>query len=69
LEIIGEAANRVSDDTQSRLSQLPWREMIGMRNIVIHQYDAVDLQMIWDTIQRDLPDIIQTIESVIGSER
>ncbi len=40
-----------------------------MRNIVIHQYDAVDLQMIWDTIQRDLPDIIQTIESVIGSER
>ena len=62
LEIIGEAANRVSPERQSELPELPWRAMIGMRNLMIHQYDAIDFKVVWDTVQRDLPSIIAQIE-------
>ena len=65
LEIIGEAANRVSSDKQSELSELPWRAMIGMRNLMIHRYDAIDFKIVWDTVQRDLPTIIAQIEGIV----
>ena len=65
LEIIGEAANRVSPDRQSELANLPWRAMIGMRNLMIHRYDAVDFKIVWDTVQRDLPSVIQQIEKIL----
>lgn len=68
LEIIGEAARRVSEIAKDRYSHLPWQEMIGMRNLVIHEYDAVDLSIVWDTICDDLPPLITMLDETISSK-
>jgi len=68
LMIIGEAANRVSETTRQTLSNLPWRKMIGMRNVVVHEYDDVNLNIIWDTLHYDLPSVIVELEEVVHSE-
>jgi uncharacterized protein with HEPN domain len=65
LEIIGEAARRISQPTRARISQIPWAAMIGMRNLIIHEYDDVDLQVVWDTVQEHLPNLIQAIEPLV----
>jgi uncharacterized protein with HEPN domain len=54
LIIIGEAANQISDDFQERYHEIPWSAMIGTRNIIIHGYDQVKLQIVWKILQRDL---------------
>ena len=65
LEIIGEAARRISEPTRARISQVPWAAMIGMRNFMIHEYDDVDLQVVWDTVREHLPKLIETIEPLV----
>lgn len=65
LEIIGEAARRISPEFRGR-HDLPWELMIGMRNFVVHQYDSIDLQIIWDTVLDDLPDLIANIENIFN---
>ncbi len=53
--IVGEAANRVSAGTRSKIPKVPWRDIIGMRNPIIHGYDTIDTAMLWDTVKEDLP--------------
>lgn len=65
LEIIGEAARRISDETQAAFPHLPWREMIGMRNIMIHEYDDIDLDTVFKTVQKDLPPLIKSLEEIL----
>lgn len=67
MEIIGEAAKRVSESTREEHPQVPWRLIIGMRNRVIHGYDEVDLDVLWDAIQLDLPPLIEQLEDVLKS--
>ncbi len=55
IEIVGEAANNVSEYNQTKYSKIPWRQMIGMRNRIIHAYFEVDLEIIWQVITQDLP--------------
>lgn len=62
IEIVGEAARRVSQDTRESISEVPWAEMIGMRNLMIYDYDDIDPEIVWDTVQNDLPDLINQIE-------
>lgn len=69
LEIVGEAANRVSDETRLHLSSLPWRDMVGMRNRLIHGYASVNIAVLWDTIQDDLPAIVKDLESYLAQDR
>ncbi|MBI4949028.1 MAG: DUF86 domain-containing protein [Deltaproteobacteria bacterium] len=64
MEIIGEAARRVSQETQAILP-LPWREMIGMRNLMIHEYDDIDMATVWETVRRDLSPLITELEKVL----
>jgi uncharacterized protein with HEPN domain len=64
LIIIGEAANRISDDFQERHPSLPWASMIGTRNVIVHAYDQVKLQIVWEILQRDLPDLKKTLDSI-----
>jgi uncharacterized protein with HEPN domain len=68
LEIIGEAANRVPEQIQSQYSHLPWLQMIGLRNRLIHGYDQVDFDILWNIIQQDLPGLISQLEIILPKE-
>ena len=66
LIIIGEAANQVSEAFQDQYHQVPWSSMIGTRNIVVHGYDQVKLQIVWEILQRDLASLKKEILRAIG---
>jgi uncharacterized protein with HEPN domain len=68
VEIVGEAARRLTDATRASLPSLPWRKMIGMRNVLIHGYDSVNLDIVWDTVQQDFPALIATLEPLVSSD-
>jgi uncharacterized protein with HEPN domain len=61
-EIIGEAASRLSPETQSLFTNLPFRSMRGMRNIIAHDYGDVDIDQVWKTATTDLDELIATLE-------
>lgn len=65
LIIIGEAANQISDEFQERYSAIPWSSMIGTRNIIVHGYDQVKLQIVWKILQRDLGTLKSEIVKVL----
>jgi uncharacterized protein with HEPN domain len=69
IEIIGEAARRVSEETRKVFSDIPWTEMTGMRNLMIHDYNDVDLEVVWETVQLDLPSLIALIEPLVPPEQ
>jgi len=69
IEIVGEAAARVSESVKDQLPPIPWREIVGMRNRVIHGYDAIDLDVLWDTITVDLSLLIDQLEEIEGRGR
>ena len=58
LEIIGEAASRVSAETVARWSRIPWQDIVGMRHRLIHGYFDVDVEIVWNTVQTDLPPLV-----------
>ena len=66
LIIIGEAANQVTDDFQNQYHLVPWSSMIGTRNIIVHGYDQVKLQIVWDIMQRDLAALKKEIFRALG---
>ena len=68
IEIIGEAARRVSQETRDKHPQIPWREMTSMRNLVIHEYDVVDINQVWDTVQNKLPPLIEELAKIVPPE-
>ena len=65
LEIIGEAANRIPDDIQSRYPELPWLQMISARNRLIHGYDNVDFDILWAILMDDIPKMIVQLEAIL----
>lgn len=65
--VIGEAANRLSDDFRTQHSHVPWKEIIGMRNILAHQYDKVDADEVWNVVHRDIPELIAMIEPLLAT--
>jgi uncharacterized protein with HEPN domain len=65
LEVIGEASRRISAETRAQLSHLPWDAMIGMRNVMIHEYDDVDMAIVWATVKKDIPALIKLLETVL----
>ncbi len=67
LEIIGEAAGRVSNEMQKKHASLPWQAMKGTRNRVIHEYDSIQLDIIWDIVQKDLPYLVKELEKIVSS--
>ena len=69
VEIVGEAASRVPAELQERHPELPWREAIGARNRLIHGYDSVDLDILWEIVATDVPLLIPQVEHVLETER
>ncbi len=65
LEVIGEAASKVSPGFRDTHPTLPWREMIAMRHRLIHGYGEVRLDIVWDVVQERLPQLIDTLEHLI----
>jgi uncharacterized protein with HEPN domain len=65
LEIIGEAAKRIPDTVRQEYPVIPWKGMAGMRDRIIHGYDTVDLQIVWDVIKRDIPLIKPQIKQIL----
>lgn len=66
LEIIGEATKRMPTAIRQKYSALPWQGMAGMRDRVIHGYDIVDLQIVWDTVCDDLPIIKPQLQQILA---
>lgn len=67
-EIIGEAAHHLSPAVRQKLPDVPWHLVSAMRNILIHDYDDVNLNVVWDTIQEDLPPLITKIEAYLSRQ-
>jgi uncharacterized protein with HEPN domain len=65
-EILGEAANRIPKDLQGKYPDIPWGTMIGMRNIIIHIYDRIDMEMVWDAIKEDVPTVIKPLNVMLA---
>lgn len=65
--IIGEAANRIPNEVESMHPEIPWKDMRDMRNFVVHEYFGISDKIIWDTIQNDLPPLIQFLDNVMQS--
>jgi len=68
IEIIGEAASRLSPAFQEANPHIPWRDIIGMRHRLVHGYFEVDYRRVWDTLQRDVPQLIVHLEALLQKE-
>lgn len=67
-EIIGEAVGKLPETIKEKYPDVPWREIKDFRNLLIHEYFGVDLQIIWNTIQLDLPLLLKASESALAED-
>jgi uncharacterized protein with HEPN domain len=67
LEIVGEAASRVSSETRTRAGDIPWAQIAGMRNRLIHAYFDIDLDEVWRTVIDDLPALANRLQAFLGA--
>jgi uncharacterized protein with HEPN domain len=65
IEIIGEACRSLSDDFQATYTNVPWADIIAMRNILVHHYFGIDTEAVWSVVERDLPDLKMNIEAIL----
>lgn len=65
LEIIGEASRKIPKAVRSRYPDVPWKDMAGMRDKLIHDYFGVDLRVVWKTVQKDLPPLRSILDQII----
>lgn len=68
VEIIGEAATKITKETKNKYPDLPWSDIIARRNRLIHVYYDIDLDRVWDTIIDDLPLLILALEAIVQRE-
>ena len=66
-QIIGEASRRLSPEARSVFPEIPWRLITAMRNIIVHDYDDVDLHMVWDTANNNSPSLIKRLEAYLAA--
>jgi uncharacterized protein with HEPN domain len=66
LEIIGEAAGRVSQQTRDQYPQVVWPQIVGLRNRLIHGYDEVDCDILWLIVQNDIPSLLIELQQIVG---
>ncbi|MCI0440472.1 MAG: DUF86 domain-containing protein [Chloroflexi bacterium] len=68
IEVIGEAANRMPVEQRPSYPNIDWQNIIGMRNRLIHGYDILNLDIVWDTVEDDLPPLIRELERLLETE-
>jgi uncharacterized protein with HEPN domain len=68
IQVIGEAAQRVSNEIQKEYSEIPWHEIVGMRHRIVHDYLNVDEDVIWEVVKHDLPTLAKQLMKILPSE-
>jgi uncharacterized protein with HEPN domain len=66
VQVIGEAAAKLSDELRAKHPDVPWAEIIAMRNVLVHEYFGVDVEEIWTTVQHDLPMMKQKLAAILA---
>lgn len=69
IELVGEAAKRVSTAGREELAHIPWSLITGMRDKLTHRYDEIDPNILWDTLRNDLPRLVHLLEAVLRKQR
>ena len=67
MEIIGEASNHISDEAKLKFSSVEWSQIIGMRNVFVHEYFGVDSSLVWEIIRNDIPDLKSKIVEILAT--
>jgi len=68
LEIIGEAANRLPDEFKEKYSEIEWNKVVGLRHRIIHEYFGIDLEIIWQILHKDLPELKRKVTHIMKDE-
>lgn len=68
LQVIGEALRSISDDFRREHDDIPWKETIGMRNILVHRYFELDTDLVWKAVMRDLPDLREKVRFTLEED-
>ena len=66
IQIIGEAAARLGEETRRLIPEIPWSDVVAMRNILVHRYFGIDLDEVWSTVEKDLPVLREAVKSVLA---
>ena len=68
IEIVGEAASRISSDLRTEHPEIPWSGIVGMRNRLVHGYFSINLERVWETVRRDIPRLVSQLEPIAPPE-
>lgn len=68
LEVVGEAASRVSEEAREGIAGVPWPDVVGLRNRLVHGYDKVDFDILWDIVRHDLPLLVAELRKTVGPD-
>ena len=68
VQIVGEAASKVTSEGRAELSDIPWKDIIGMRQVLVHAYFKAEVDILWDTVLVKLPPLIVQLETILASE-
>ena len=68
LEIIGEAVKNISEESKTRFPQIPWKDLAGVRDKLIHHYFGVNFDIVWNIVKQELPDVLSQLEIILKTE-